>query len=130
MESKIPAGVRNQFQRQKSGTGEYSSGHDKGSEDAAGHFRHEERLDDGSVRGRYGYTDSNGLQKVVEYFADESGFHILHVKIQAPSQNSPAKATDHPEPFSPFLGVLPPFVPKYKSDVASDGHNDFAVNEI
>lgn len=130
VETKIPAGVRSQFHRQDTETGAYTFGYDTGPDDSSGHFRQEERLEDGSVRGRYGYTDPNGLVKIVDYFADESGFHILHVKTQAPKKKDPRRESDHSEPFGPFLGVLPPFLPKYKSDAANDDLDDFPINEI
>ncbi|OQR70614.1 hypothetical protein BIW11_11524, partial [Tropilaelaps mercedesae] len=131
IESKIPAGVRTEFQFQDTDTSEYSFGYDTGPENPSGHFRLEERMEDGSVRGRYGYTDPNGLLKIVEYFADDSGFHILNVKTQSPKAKQESKVIDHPEPFGPFLGVLPPFLQRYKSDLPSDNNKlDFAVNEI
>ena len=37
-------------------------------------FRREDSDDTGTVRGSYGYTDSNGLYRVVDYVADENGF--------------------------------------------------------
>lgn len=130
VESSIPTSVRNQFQRQDTDTATYTFGSDAGPEDPSGHFRQEERLEDGSVRGRYGYTDPNGLIKIVDYFADESGFHILHVKTQAAKRKNQRKEPEHSEPFGPFLGVLPPFLPKYKSGVTNNDLGDFPVNEI
>lgn len=92
-----------------------------------GHWRQEQKQEDGSVRGRYGYTDSNGLVKIVEYYADDSGFHVLHVKTQVPKHHVDSDA--HHDTFSPFLGVLPPFIAdRHRDD--DPGSMDFPVNEI
>ncbi|XP_003743885.1 uncharacterized protein LOC100902414 [Galendromus occidentalis] len=94
---------------------------------ADGHWRQEQKQEDGSVRGRYGYTDPSGLVKIVEYFADDSGFHVLHVKTQAPKHQ--VDSDIHHDTFSPFLGVVPPFVARSRNQHQPD-RMDFPINEI
>lgn len=38
------------------------------------HYRNEQGDQNGNVKGTYGYTDAQGLYRVVEYVADENGF--------------------------------------------------------
>lgn len=38
-------------------------------------FRSEQRMPGGAVRGSYGFRDANGVYRLVEYVADETGFH-------------------------------------------------------
>ncbi|CAN7989546.1 unnamed protein product [Ixodes hexagonus] len=109
-ESAIPAGKRHQYLLQDhAGKGSYKFGYDTG-EGPHQNFRQEERSSDGTVRGRYGYMDANGYLRVVEYVADDSGFHVVHTKTELPqSQYRPKTVT---KPHAPFLGPLPPFIPR------------------
>ncbi|XP_064487465.1 larval cuticle protein A3A-like [Ornithodoros turicata] len=115
LQNEIPSGgKRVQYQVQDhAGKGTYKFGYDTG-DDPAQHFRQEERAQDGTVRGRYGFVDPNGYLRVVEYVADESGFHVIHTKTEIPK----FKTRTVTRPHTPFLGPLPPFIPKPDRDDA------------
>ncbi|KAH7946587.1 hypothetical protein HPB52_001622 [Rhipicephalus sanguineus] len=104
-EPAIPAGKRAQYLVQDQ-AGSYKFGYDTGAQQH--HFRQEERTSDGTVRGRYGFTDANGYLRVIEYVADETGYHVIHTKTELP-QNRPRPTV---KPHAPFLGPLPPFIPR------------------
>ncbi|XP_076315696.1 adult-specific rigid cuticular protein 11.9-like isoform X2 [Tachypleus tridentatus] len=53
--------------------GTYNFGYDTGSFGAHS-FHHEERDDNGIVRGRYGYTDPYGKLRIVQYEAGPFGY--------------------------------------------------------
>ncbi|KAL1419372.1 hypothetical protein MTO96_005446 [Rhipicephalus appendiculatus] len=97
-------GKRTQYLVQAGGS--YKFGYDTGGQQQ--HFRQEERTSDGTVRGRYGFTDANGYLRVIEYVADETGYHVVHTKTELP-QNRPRPTL---KPHAPFLGPLPPFIPR------------------
>lgn len=54
------------------------------------HFRQEQGDQSGSVKGSYGYTDNNGLNRVVDYVSDAGGFKA---SIQS---NEPGVGEDSP----------------------------------
>lgn len=104
----IPAGKQTQYLVQDhAGKGSYKFGYDTG-DGPHQNFRQEERSSDGTVRGRYGFMDANGYLRIVEYVADDSGFHVIHTKTELP-QHRPKAVT---KPHAPFLGPLPPFIPR------------------
>lgn len=47
-------------------------------DDGNGTVQHREETasENGSVRGKYGYVDANGMYREVEYNADENGYHV------------------------------------------------------
>jgi len=47
----------------------------------SGQFRNEERLADGSVVGTYGWVDANGILRLYEYIADQSGYRIVSTQL-------------------------------------------------
>ncbi|KAK8761607.1 hypothetical protein V5799_027129 [Amblyomma americanum] len=105
----IPAGKRTQYLVQEhAGQGSYKFGYDTGEGAQQQNFRQEERTSDGTVRGRYGFTDANGYLRVIEYVADETGYHVIHTKTELP-QHRPRSTV---KPHAPFLGPLPPFIPR------------------
>ncbi|KAH6928112.1 hypothetical protein HPB50_012101 [Hyalomma asiaticum] len=106
----IPAGKRTQYLVQDNAGGSYKFGYDTGAEQQ--NFRQEERTSDGTVHGRYGFTDANGYLRVIEYIADETGYHVIHTKTELP-QNRPRSTV---KPHAPFLGPLPPFIPRPHPD--------------
>ncbi|XP_065290604.1 adult-specific rigid cuticular protein 15.7-like isoform X2 [Dermacentor albipictus] len=108
-EPAIPSGKRTQYLVQDhAGKGTYKFGYDTGEGAQQQNFRQEERTSDGTVRGRYGFTDANGYLRVIEYIADETGYHVIHAKTELP-QNRPRSTV---KPHAPFLGPLPPFIPR------------------
>ena len=53
------------------------------------HFeKHESGNAETEVRGRYRYLDSNGLNRIVEYIADQHGFHVKMDGGPAPDEKS------------------------------------------
>ncbi|GBO04963.1 hypothetical protein AVEN_92841-1 [Araneus ventricosus] len=79
------------------------------------HYHREEADASGTVRGSYGYTDVQGLYRVVDYIADASGFRAS-IRTNEPGtdgKESPAdvQMTAEPPPFgiqdrySPFGGT-------------------------
>ncbi|XP_074593007.1 uncharacterized protein LOC141848816 [Brevipalpus obovatus] len=63
-------------------------------------YRREEADADGTIKGSYGYTDSNGLYRIVEYIADKLGFRTK-IRSNEPgmkSMNSPFLIMEAQEP--------------------------------
>lgn len=58
------------------------------------HYRQEQGDQSGAVRGTYGYTDNQGLYRVVEYVADANGFRA-NVRTNEPGtgKEGPADVT-------------------------------------
>jgi hypothetical protein len=52
----------------------FSFNYDVKDEYGNGQYRREEGDSNGVVRGSYGYTDANGLYRIVDYVADQDGF--------------------------------------------------------
>ncbi|XP_076317540.1 uncharacterized protein LOC143229294 [Tachypleus tridentatus] len=75
-------------------------------------FREEERNQNGTILGKWGYLDDFGVLRVTEYRADNMGFHILarHVLIKTETFIKPPQSVSNPS--FPFIGPLPPFVQK------------------
>ena len=46
-----------------------------------GQIRKENRLDDGSVVGTYGWVDANGLLRLYDYIADNKGYRIVKTRL-------------------------------------------------
>ena len=44
-------------------------------------MRKENRLDDGSVVGSYGWVDANGILRLYDYIADDKGYRIVKTKL-------------------------------------------------
>jgi len=65
----------------------YNFQFDSTNEDGSKSFRQEEGSVDGMVKGSYGYTDADGVYRMVEYYADETGFHAV-VKTNEPGIES------------------------------------------
>ncbi|XP_022247156.1 uncharacterized protein LOC111086856 [Limulus polyphemus] len=86
---------------------EYNTGLGKGES-----FREEERNQNGTVQGKWGYLDDFGVLRVTEYRADSMGFHIVarHVLIKTETFIKPPRPAVNPS--FPFIGPLPPFIPK------------------
>lgn len=113
----IPAGGRVQYQLLNRDT--YQFGYDTGTGPSQS-FREESRDSDGTVRGRYGYIDPLGALHIVEYMADHTGFHILS-SLKLTAETTPTKAPTTPKPTRPsrpparlpFLGPIPPFLPRH-----------------
>lgn len=76
--------------------GDYKFGYDTGSGPAGQSFREETRLDDGTVKGAYGYIDANGKQRIVKYTAGKNGF-VVEGDQEAPGQGGSSAATQAPE---------------------------------
>ena len=57
------------------------------------HFRSEKGDSSGNVQGSYGYTDSQGLQRKVEYVANAGGFHAS-VKTNEPGTDGKEDPAD------------------------------------
>ncbi|GBM91709.1 hypothetical protein AVEN_14914-1 [Araneus ventricosus] len=55
------------------------------------HYHKAETDDKGTVRGTYGYEDTQGLYRVVDYMADASGFHAK-IKTNEPGTNGKSPA--------------------------------------
>lgn len=82
--------------------GDYKFGYDTGSGAAGQSFREETRLDDGTVKGAYGYVDANGKQRIVKYTAGKMGFVVEDDK-EAPGQGgapaaAPVQERPRPQP--------------------------------
>ncbi|XP_055937825.1 uncharacterized protein LOC129967154 isoform X1 [Argiope bruennichi] len=54
----------------------YSFDYKTADEDGNMQYRKEEADTSGTVRGSYGYIDTEGLYRIVDYVADSTGFHI------------------------------------------------------
>ncbi|XP_077539309.1 larval cuticle protein 16/17-like [Haemaphysalis longicornis] len=118
-EPAIPAGKRTQYMVQDhAGKGSYKFGYDTGEGARQQNFRQEERTSDGTVRGRYGFTDANGYLRVIEYIADDTGYHVIHTKTELPQQHNRPRSTV--KPHAPFLGPLPPFIPRPQPEEDDD----------
>ncbi|CAL1277301.1 unnamed protein product [Larinioides sclopetarius] len=104
----IPAGGRVQYQLLDRDS--YEFGYDTGTGPSQS-FREETRDSDGTVRGRYGYIDPLGTLRIVDYMADHTGFHIIS-SVQLTSQTT-RKPRDPIQ--LPFLGAIPPFLPRQNS---------------
>ncbi|XP_037280960.1 cuticle protein 16.8 [Rhipicephalus microplus] len=52
---------------------------------------HEQSSDGKTVRGSYGYTDKDGLFRIVEYIADENGFRAM-IKTNEPGTKTGGSA--------------------------------------
>ncbi|PRD31841.1 UNVERIFIED_CONTAM: Cuticle protein 10.9 [Trichonephila clavipes] len=57
------------------------------------HYRNEEGDASGTVRGTYGYTDNQGLFRVVEYIADASGFRA-NIRTNEPGTDGKESPAD------------------------------------
>ncbi|CAL1279652.1 unnamed protein product [Larinioides sclopetarius] len=57
------------------------------------HYRNEQGDQSGAVRGSYGYTDTQGLYRVVEYVADAGGFRA-NVKTNEPGTDGKESPAD------------------------------------
>lgn len=55
-------------------------------------YRREDSDDSGAVRGSYGYTDANGLYRIVDYVADDNGFRAT-IRTNEPGLVEPSPAT-------------------------------------
>ncbi|GBM67611.1 hypothetical protein AVEN_44757-1 [Araneus ventricosus] len=55
------------------------------------HYHRAEADDKGTVRGTYGYKDTQGLHRVVDYIADASGFHAK-IKTNEPGTDGKSPA--------------------------------------
>lgn len=55
-------------------------------------YRREDSDDTGAVRGSYGYTDANGLYRIVDYVADDNGFRAT-IRTNEPGLVEPSPAT-------------------------------------
>ncbi|XP_013794683.1 cuticle protein 6-like [Limulus polyphemus] len=93
------------------GFGTYKYGYDTGSGPGQS-FKQEERAENGTVRGRWGYIDPYGNLRVTEYLADATGYHILHRRIVNLHSEEPIVKPPRPvkRPPGPFIGPLPPFI--------------------
>ncbi|XP_076373795.1 uncharacterized protein LOC143258548 [Tachypleus tridentatus] len=114
----IPAGVKSNYMiRNHLGFGTYKYGYDTGSGPNQS-FRQEERAENGTVRGRWGYVDSYGMLRVTEYLADATGYHILRQRIIKPEFEVPVVKPPQPveKPPGPFIGPLPPFLSRPSPD--------------
>lgn len=58
-----------------------------------GQYRKEESDKDGVVRGSYGYTDSNGIYRHVQYIADRDGFRA-NIKSNEPGMDGETQPAD------------------------------------
>ncbi|XP_069972083.1 uncharacterized protein [Penaeus vannamei] len=97
-------------------------------------YRHEMRRQDGTVVGRYGYVDPEGVERVFNYVVDEGGYRLLEAGDilaldvvetflqEAPQEEEePDKARlDLPleEPGTPIPAL--PVVPEGAADLSSD----------
>lgn len=52
----------------------YSFDYNAADDEGNTHYRNEQGDEQGNVRGTYGYTDNQGLYRIVEYVADANGF--------------------------------------------------------
>lgn len=80
--------------------GDYKFGYDTGSGPAGQSFREETRLDDGTVKGAYGYVDANGKQRIVKYTAGKAGF-VVESDQEAGQQGGQAAAAPQQAPSAP-----------------------------
>ncbi|XP_076340525.1 uncharacterized protein LOC143241008 [Tachypleus tridentatus] len=101
------------FIQNYAGFGTYKYGYDTGSGPGQS-FKHEERAENGSVLGRWGYIDPYGYLRVTEYLADATGYHILHQRIINLYSEDLIVKPPRPvkRPPGPFIGPLPPFIPR------------------
>lgn len=69
----------------------YNFGYDTKDQFGNQHYRKEQSDGSGTIRGTYGYQDTNGLYRIVEYIADATGFRAK-IKSNEPGlgQASPA----------------------------------------
>lgn len=70
----------------------YNFNYDTNDEYGNKQFRKEDSDDTGAVRGSYGYTDANGLYRIVDYVADENGFRA-NIRTNEPGLVEPSPAT-------------------------------------
>jgi Insect cuticle protein len=98
--------------------GSYSFGYESGD----GSFRYETRDRQGQVQGKFGYVDTNGLLRVVEYIAGSTGYRIRWENISTPliynqttDSSTQVPTTTEPQPF-----VLP--VADDADNAISDDH--------
>lgn len=65
----------------------------------SGQVRKEDRLDDGSVVGSYGWVDANGILRLYDYVADSQGYRIVKTRhIDVKKQQQTALFEEVPEP--------------------------------
>ena len=98
--------------------GSYSFGYESGD----GSFRYETRDPQGQVQGNFGYVDSNGLLRVVEYMAGSTGYRIRWENISTPLiyNQTTDSSTQVPTTSQPQLLDLP--VADDADNAISDDH--------
>jgi len=93
--------------------GDYKFGYDTGSGPAGQSFREETRLDDGTVKGAYGYVDANGKQRIVRYTAGKNGF-VVEGDQEAQNQAAPQAAGQSHAP-EPVRRPQPATIPQHQA---------------
>ncbi|CAG2108454.1 unnamed protein product [Medioppia subpectinata] len=75
----------------------YHFGYDSQAKDSPRLMREESRLPDGTVRGRYGYTDPFGVFRIVKYVSGNNGYYATEEigEYPAPALTSTSTSTPH-----------------------------------
>ena len=95
-----------------------------GYEAADGSFKLETRSANGEVSGKYGYVDSDGVQRVFDYNASKgSGFAPSSELIPSPPPGLPLASTSQVAPGT-FVGDIDVALDGYSEDLDEDGFVD------
>ena len=82
-----------------------------------GQIRKENRLDDGTVIGSYGWVDANGLLRLYDYIADDKGYRIVKTRFVEVGKQDSIDGAKIEEALSVQTTQIPPvvFVKKLKN---------------
>jgi hypothetical protein len=85
----------------------------------SGQVRKEDRLDDGTVVGSYGWVDANGILRLYDYVADDNGYRIVKTRLVdvKKQQLLPPDLEPTPEQRTPVAKKKRPIVDRFAASI-------------